>query len=233
MEFVRLLVLISSVSVTAKGMVTCLNHVYTATSYFIHFSAQVFPAQYSYVQVDVAQINGSSLLLGCSSVGYNGGTVTCNTPFTSVLFDENIPTLTGLDGDMWASQLLIMRTRLNRLAMINFDFAGTPLGFSGVSRLEVVFFNCEAFSTSVQTIRLQSNQGVVFGTVDPMINSCHSLVRVCMPNLNIDPTNTELDLIFLPHTSSKWVHVAEVTFHDIGSTCPLGTATTTTTTGMC
>ena len=181
----------------------------------------MFPAEYSYIQVDVTEMNGSSSSLGCSNTRFNtDGTATCRAPFTSVLFDERIPILTGLDGDMWARELLIMRTRLNRLASLNFDFTGTPLGFPGVRRLEVVLFNCEAFRTSVQTVRLQSSQGVVFGTVDPMRDSCDSLVRVCMPNLNFDPSNTELDLIFLPRSSSAWVHIAEVTFHDIGSACP-------------
>ena len=185
----------------------------------------MFPARYSYVLFDAVGMNGSSPYLGCSNTLFNSdNTVTCLTPFRSFLFDENIPTLTGLDGNMWARQLLIMKTRLNRLAMLNFEFRTPPR----VMRLEVVLFNCEAFLTSVQTIRLQSSQGDVLGAVDPLINSCDSLVRVCMPNLNIDPYNTELDLIFLPHTSSKWVHVAEVTFHDIGSACPQDTTSTTT-----
>ncbi len=32
------------------------------------------------------------------------------TPRSSVLFDDVTPTLTGLDGDMWATQLLTLNT---------------------------------------------------------------------------------------------------------------------------
>ena len=35
----------------------------------------------------------------------------CEASTSSVLFDGNIPTLTGLDGDMWASQLLTLQIR--------------------------------------------------------------------------------------------------------------------------
>ncbi len=36
----------------------------------------------------------------------------CREPTTSVLQDGIIPTLTGLDGDLWASQLLTINTVL-------------------------------------------------------------------------------------------------------------------------
>ncbi len=43
----------------------------------------------------------------CSDVSDSGRV--CNTPRSSVLFD-GIPTLTGLDGNMWATQLLTLNT---------------------------------------------------------------------------------------------------------------------------
>ena len=64
----------------------------------------------------------------------------CLTPTSSVLFDENVPTLTGLDGDMWASRLLTINTTANT-AEITFDFTATP-DYTGVGKVEVVMFNC-------------------------------------------------------------------------------------------
>ena len=50
---------------------------------------------------------------------------TCFIPTSSVLFDGSVSTLTGLDGDMWASQLLTINTTVNT-AEITFDFIRTP-----------------------------------------------------------------------------------------------------------
>ena len=50
-------------------------------------------------------VNGSSATGNSSN--YTSGA--CNDPASSVLFDGHIPTLTGLDGDMWASQLLTIQ----------------------------------------------------------------------------------------------------------------------------
>ena len=50
-------------------------------------------------------MNGSSATGHCSN--YANGV--CNDPASSVLFDGHIPTLTGLDGDTWASQLLTIQ----------------------------------------------------------------------------------------------------------------------------
>ena len=66
-------------------------------------------------------MNGSSATGHCSSVTTGDGMTTCTQPTTSVLFDGNIPALTGLDGDMWASQLLILKKRTS-VTRINFNF---------------------------------------------------------------------------------------------------------------
>ncbi len=50
-------------------------------------------------------VNESSEDGNCSLI-----VTTCNEPTTSVLQDGIIPTLNGLDGDMWASQLLTINT---------------------------------------------------------------------------------------------------------------------------
>ena len=52
-------------------------------------------------------MNGSSNTGNCSNVtAISDALLRCHSPSTSVLFDGNIPTLTGLDGNMWATQLL-------------------------------------------------------------------------------------------------------------------------------
>ena len=48
----------------------------------------------------------------------------------SVLFDGKVSTLTGLDGNLWASQLLTINTTANT-AEITFDFTDTP-DYTGV-----------------------------------------------------------------------------------------------------
>ena len=89
-------------------------------------------------------VNGSSENGNCSLI-----LTTCNDPSTSFLQDGSIPTLTGLDGDMWASQLLTM----NNTTDITFDFQATP-GYVGVARVEVVMFNCPEWGISVDEIIL-------------------------------------------------------------------------------
>ncbi len=69
----------------------------------------------------------------------------------SVLFDGNIPTLTGLDGDMWETQLLALNT--STLSSITFNFNGVS-NYGGVGIIKVVMFktvfNCmKCFKSSV------------------------------------------------------------------------------------
>ena len=84
-------------------------------------------------------MNGSYATGGCSSVSTNtiGQLLRCNVPTSSVLFDGNIPTLTGLDGDMWASQLLTLQTNQATREII-FDFTASVFR---VGKIELVMFN--------------------------------------------------------------------------------------------
>ena len=70
-----------------------------------------------------------------------GPFIRCDTPTSSVLFDGNIPTLTGLDGDMWASQLLTLQTTNPANRDIPSDFTGTS-NYTGLKRIELVMLNC-------------------------------------------------------------------------------------------
>ena len=113
------------------------------------------PSSYTFRLADAVSVNGSSATGHCSSVatgqGSSRGQIKCYTPTGSVLFDGNIPTLTGLDGDKWASQLLTLRGD----TPLFFDFTGTP-GYAGVERVELTMFNCPEWGISVQQIGLYS-----------------------------------------------------------------------------
>lgn len=193
----------------------------TIACVFIILLAQYFPSRYSFSSVEALESNGSSPLRLCNSVAYNGTTtVECLSPDSSVLFDGIPTTLTGLDGNMWASQLLTLQPR----SVLTFDFTG-KLDYVGVGRIEVVMFNCPQWGISVQEI---TSWGVPeLASIDrssleivntSSIISCESLVRVCIP------LSTTLPVIFLVFTlpsSSGWVYLAEVEFYSTdNSTCP-------------
>ena len=174
-------------------------------------------------------MNGSSATGNCSSVtiGVSGPSrYRCDAPASSVLFDGNIPTLTGLNGDMWASQLLTLQT--TNQGDIIFEFTATP-GFIWVARVELVMFNCPEWGISVQTVRLLTSSSLsvprseVRTLTVPAITSCDSLVRICIPQNILQPV---LALQFTPPTGSTWTHLAEVTFYGSGS-CPPDTVITT------
>ena len=172
-------------------------------------------------------VNGSSATGHCSNVSKNGVKSTCTDPSSSVLFDGVIPTLTGLDGDMWASQLLTLQ-KDTLGPTVTFDFTGTQdyVGLSG--RLEVVMFNCPEKGISASTIRVLTSSPSVNPTpplmvVNINITSCDSLVRVCTPIMTVQPS------IYLQFPDSDMVYLAEVTFYaaSSASTCPPDTIITT------
>ena len=173
-------------------------------------------------------MSGSSATGHCSSVNRNESRLTCTDPTSSVLFDGVIPTLTGLDGDKWASQLLTLQRAASTRAFVLFNFIGTP-GYVGLSgRLEVVMFNCPEKGISASTIRvLTSSSPSVSSTplmdVNIGITSCDSLVRVCTPINTVQPS------ISLQFLHSDMVYLAEVIFYTASSfsTCPPDTIITT------
>ena len=173
-------------------------------------------------------VSGSSATGHCSSISRTGVRSTCTDPTSSVLFDGDIPTLTGLDGDMWASQLLtLQRTTITRPTVI-FDFTDTQ-GYVGLSgRLEVVMFNCPNMGISASTIRVRTSPSRLGSTtllldVNIDITSCDSLVRVCTPISTTQPS------ISMVGTNSDMVYLAEVTFYaaSSASTCPPDTIIST------
>ena len=141
---------------------------------------------------------------------------TCLQPTSSVLFDGRVPALTGLDGDMWASQLLTIQT-MQSLINVIFDFTDTP-GYDRVERVEVVMFNCPQWGIGTTTITLTgaTARGQPFNTFNSTsvssLTSCESLVRVCL--------SAPIGLQFTLDQDSNWVHIAEVTFKTRNSSCP-------------
>ena len=98
-------------------------------------------------------MEGSPATGNCSSVTSISGISRCNAPTSSVLFDNNVPTLTG---DMFASQLLtlqLMQDTMPTQRELIFDFTGTSTSFR-VERVELVMFNCPERGIAVQNIRL-------------------------------------------------------------------------------
>ncbi len=108
----------------------------------------MYPKRYfHHVHNLIIPVNGSSEDGNCSLIA-----TICHEPTTSVLFDRIIPELSGLDGDMWASQLLTINTTC-LTTDITFDFGATP-GYVGVERVEVVMFNCPEWDILVDSITL-------------------------------------------------------------------------------
>ena len=91
----------------------------------------------SYITIDAETVSPSAVQV---IVVANGLRTICTDPTSSVLFDDVIPTLTGLDGD-WASQLLTLQRAASTRTTVLFDFTGTQ-GYVGLTGVEVVMFNC-------------------------------------------------------------------------------------------
>ena len=186
---------------------------------YYNYLAQVVPTSYSFPVTDVVSVNGSSVTGQCSSFTNSSGTFNCADPTSSVLFDGHIPILTGLDGDMWASQLLTMMPTA-ATTDITFDFHNTP---DTTVRVEVVMFNCPQWGIGVDNIVIRENM-VGIGSINRQaITSCGYLVRTCAVALF---SSTTASLRFVLSSTSIWVHLAEVTFHTDTSGCPPDTIVT-------
>ena len=188
------------------------------------FIISVFPSSYFFPKAETSSVNESSATGNCSNVTsmVTDGPLRCDTPTSSVLFDGNIPTLTGLDEDMWASQLLTVQTTNQIRREILSDFTGTP-GYVGVGRVELAMFNCPKWGIGVQVIGLSTapslemaRLGVRIFTV-PNITSCDSLVRICISQTIEQPV---IGLEFTSPPGSTWTHLAEVTFYNVPTCLP-------------
>ena len=189
---------------------------FTVCNYY--YAAQVVPTSYSFSVTDAVSVHGSSVTGQCSSFTNSSGTLNCTDPSSSVLFDGHIPTLTGLDGEMWASQLLTMSPLADR-TQIAFDFSGSI----NLIRVEVVMFNCPQWGIGTESLVVLENMISIGSIVTDNITSCEYLVSTCL----IAPfSSSTVSLRFSLLPTSLWVHLAEVTFHTDSSACPPDTTVT-------
>ena len=166
-------------------------------------------------------MNGSSPVGRCSYVtAGTGSSSSCNSPSTSVLFDGNIPKLSGLDRNipLWASDLLTINAS-NPTPFSPYIIANFTTQFF-VDRVELVMFNC-----------LEWGQSIHIGMVNipplnftPTIHSCESLVRVCR---HVKQTLRSLFFVFHNDGQFNWLHLAEVTIYDNPFYCPPDTVVPT------
>lgn len=158
----------------------------------------------------------------------------CNTSlcFERIHFlaDGLVPRLHGLDGNLWASQLLTLQTRARALN-ITLIF-NTSSVYVREHKIEVVMFNCPQWGISAQTLRLlnsaptsQSGTLLSVHNLDPTLVSCHSLVRVCL--LKTVSSTAAIILQFDLGLHSNWIHLAEVTVSTGHTTCPPDAITAT------
>ena len=178
---------------------------------------------FSFNTLGVLAANGSSATGGCSSIQLNRDRrSTCLSPNSSVLFDGVIPTLTALDGNTWANQLMILYRPWFGYNNFIIDTAtsGTTIG-----RVEVTIFNCPQWGTGVYRLTIQQYNTIssayeTIAAVHPSVLSCDSLLRVCVM---VNTSSTQLSLTFNRFRSIRYVHISEVAFYESSSPCPLFT----------
>ena len=136
----------------------------------------------------------------------------CNAPRSSVIFD-GIPTLSGLEGDMWALQLLTLNTSTSS-ASITFNFTnptdrnGLTI-FANVEVIEVVMFNCPARKIGTNSVQV-SAKGQVADNI-AVSESCDYLVRGCSTAVSLSLSSQLITLSF--SKTSLRLYIAEITFY--------------------
>ena len=181
----------------------------------------VIPSHFTFSTLGVQAANGSSATGHCSDVTPNiDSSSTCSPPASSVLFDGVIPTLTALDGNTWARQLMI----LQRPSFGRSSFSmGLSFANAWIRRVEVVLFNCPQWGIAVNRISigflyLGNSYYTDYAYGSPTVFSCDSLIKICIP-LEISSAPTKIRLNFDTYYNYK-VHLAEVSFYEDSSPCP-------------
>ena len=171
--------------------------------YFLyHFL--VVPTNFLFGRYSAESQNGSHPVGHCSSITSSLLASRCNTPKTSVLFDGNIPTLTGLDrnNSSWASDLFVMSSR--SFIELNFTIA------SRVDRVELVVFSCPEWG---RIRRFYADVPPFHVDFTPTVHSCESLVRVCKL------LRRPLSRLLLHFMSYSRVYLGEITVYADISPC--------------
>lgn len=181
------------------------------------------PTHYDFSTLGIRTVNGSSSTGGCSSISAPNldGTSRCNAPSSAVLFDGYIPTLTELNGDTWADQLMVLGPpeygpSSNRIT--------AHIGpFMTVRQIEITVFTCPQWWTGVRYISIfyststARSEGFSYLTgAQPTVYSCDSLITVCIPFPVINAR--QIRLSFGGFSAHK--HIAEIAFYANSSPCP-------------
>ena len=167
-------------------------------------------------------MNGSLPNAGCTQV--KNGSI-CN---QSVLVDNTILPLSGLDGNQWARDLYTVERGSTAFISIGFDF-GTPVQ---VRRVELVLFNCQEWSifasdidifTSTisfprsDTITASPDVKVGHRKLPNRVNSCENVYRVCVSLVGVQ---APIYYIEFPRTAgSHRVYLAETIFYNDDFVC--------------
>ena len=150
-------------------------------------------------------------------------------PNTSVLFDGHIPTLTGLDGDVWASQLLTLQAAGHRSKDEHLYDVNITVKFSTkhtMAWVGVTLFNCSQWGASVTRIKVygvsdDSSSQVLKNDYGYHMNvpyntfksSCDNLVTVYIPLFFFENRYSTFWLLFGVNRYHHWVHLAELAFY--------------------
>ena len=171
------------------------------------------------------ELDGSLPNAGCTSV--NGDICNLQDGGTSVLLDNTILPLSGLDGDQWARDLYTVERGSTPFISIGYDFC-CP---ARVRRVELVLFNCPQRSIRAGSIEIYADAAVNFPRSDPAsvgvtvgsrlfsngVNSCENLYRVCV---SLSGAQVPIYYIVFPNTvGSDRVYLAETIFYTDTSTC--------------
>ena len=158
--------------------------------------------------------NGSSEYAYCSTLPTP---MICEAPENSVIFDGDIPTLAGLSGHMWASQLLTLTSDSNGMD-IRFDFKPTNKTSENIIRMvQVVLFNCPSWQIGANSISVWNITGTpnLISSVTDLSTCCDNLTVIC---INMD-TNRTATIINLKFTEVRMMlHLAEINFYG-NATC--------------
>ena len=182
----------------------------------------VIPSHFNFSTLGVQAVNGSSATGYCSDVTLQLNYFsTCSSPASSVLFDGVIPTLTALDGNTWARQLMILQRPMFGSYSFNIYSSFTN---ARIRRVEVVLFNCPQWGIAVSRIDIRFlYPGYTYYRdttyAYPTVFSCDSLVKVCVP-LDTSSAPTRMRLEFDTNNEYSNVHLAEVSFYENTSPCP-------------
>ena len=191
----------------------------------VQASQTVRPNRHS-LHFGLQPLNGSLPDAGCTAK--NGSICNLQDGGTSVLVNNTILPLSGLDGNQWARDLYTLSVEIGskNIISIGFDF-GTSVE---VRRVELVLFNCQEWSIFASHINiytsttsfLQSDPaspGVLVGSrmLDNGVNSCENVYRVCV---SLTGAQSPIYYIVFPRTAgSDRVYLAETIFYTDDFVC--------------